>query len=179
MGRTYPVAMAGEGDGAMTRGLVAILVVALAALLSACGSSGDDITGFFMLIDEDGDIEGDWDNCSGTGGYDDLNEGTFANLENESGDRIGGTSLRNINGDDLDTLVAANTATSILGSDISDEEVKSAPEEFEGVSCIWIFEFEDVPESEIYVVEVGTRGEGTYTRAQLVEEDFFIAIGIS
>lgn len=162
----------------MTRRL-ATLAVVFASLLSACGSSGDDITGVFALIDYDGNMEGSWDECSGTGGYGDLDDGSFVKLENELGDRIGGSTLRSISEDDLDTLVAANHATSWAGSDMSDDEVRSGPEDYQGFMCVWMFEFEDVPEADVYVLEVGTRGEGTYTRAQLVEEDFFIAVGIS
>jgi hypothetical protein len=90
--------------------------------------------------------------CEGTGGYDDIGPGIQAAVKNETG-----------------KLLATG--------DVGPGEVVDASQGF--VVCELPFEIKDVPDSaKFYVVEVGDRGELSYSHEEMVEQGWQLALSL-
>lgn len=112
----------------------------LAMLLAACGTGGATLTGTLTLTSDD--LAGSDDNCSGTGGFGDIQQGMDVVIRDETGAIIG---------------------TSRVG-----------PGTRSGRHCEFGFEVVELPIAEFYTVEVGDRGDLTYSPEELSEMDWHI-----
>lgn len=133
------------------RRLVALVMLMPCVVTAGCGGGGGgggpkafDVTGALGLR---GDldsvayinlVEGDF--CMGTGGYDDIAEGTQVTIRDDSGKKVA-----------LGKLKAGK-----LGNDPTNDDLR----------CGFLFEISGVPGgSKIYSVEVSHRGEIDFTKA--------------
>lgn len=148
----------------------------IALTITSCGliGGGNTITGTVFLTDTDGGMGG-WDDCEGQGGYSDLSAGAFVNAKNEVGTVVGATSLENLNDDNLHILVDDEDAD---GGDFSTiEDIQENIRAFRDIICIFAFELE-VDDADVYVIQVGRRGDITYTKPQLETSDWEISLTI-
>lgn len=146
------------------------------AALTACGGSGDDsgqaITGTASLVSED--VAGDWDDCTGTGGYDDFGAGMDVTIRDEDGTIVGSGTTRNLTVDD-------QTVTTDPEADLSPLESAAMGAEMlpfmEGTACVIWF---DVPVegADFYEVSVGSRGEMTYSRDELEDIEWHVDLSL-
>lgn len=159
---------------------IVIITMALGLVLAACaGSTGDSVEGVVILTDFDsvsdgGDDMGTWNDCEGQGGYSDISDGINVSIEDQDGRRIGASSLQNIAESDLDRFVETQDD---FGE--STEEVLGLLKQLEGVVCVFTFQADSVEDAEIYVLKVGSRrGELSYTKEQMEEQDWFINVSL-
>lgn len=134
------------------------------------------IHGIFTLTDFE-DVAGSWDSCYGTGGYDDVSEGMFLSISDAKGTKVGGTSLRNVGPDDH-TWLAATPFMTDHGA--NEPDAGAVPEQLvalEGYVCVLVWDAEVKP-SDFYTIEIGHRGESTYSFKDLKAEDFVVASGL-
>jgi hypothetical protein len=145
------------------------LLPALALLLAACSppaasepstssavvpsaAAAHTIEGLFTLYQDD-PVEkssgGAERYCRGTGGYEDIVSGLEVVVRDQSGDIIAADELRY-------EPKGTQTAT----------------------RCEFVFTVEDVPDAPFYSVEVGNRGEVTYSRDDLAEADWTVDVQV-
>ena len=159
-------------------GRTATLGLVAALALGACGGGGDDeaapgttepefpiVSGTFALNGENmNDIDGNWTSCSGTGGYDDFRAGMDVTVRDGSGKIIGTGSARNMDpGDEPE----ANPITPL-------EFAAVAAKRADG--CTLKFEVPLVEAADFYAVEAGSRGDLTYSHAELEATDWWIQL---
>jgi hypothetical protein len=148
--------------------LLTIASIVAVALILALSTSGDSnsigasvgenfdqqvIHGTMTLIDTD--IAGDWDDCYGTGGYDDFGAGMNVTVRNGDGTIIGSVDARNLTSADPDAAEARDL------------------EYF----CTIAFDV-DVEAAEFYTVEAGHRGELSYSAKEMADEDWTVALSL-
>lgn len=104
------------------------------------------IQGTLTLSDDSVDI-GDNATCHGTGGYDDITAGLGVVVRDGAGVVL---------------------ATSALGSG-------SYPDVSDLSTCRFVFSVTNVPEASFYSIEVGHRGDLTYSFTELEERDWTVA----
>ncbi|MCD9623933.1 hypothetical protein [Rhabdothermincola salaria] len=163
-------------------GIVAAAVVSLGALaLALVVASEDDgltLTGEFALSDTDS-IRGGPETCSGTGGYSDFGPGMNVTVRNGSGEIVASGTSANIVIDEY----FGDNATEERGDGRSDDDSDDmSPEEladlmFEFLGCTVVFEV-DVPSEDFYVIEVGRRGELSYSRTELEERNWNVSLSL-
>lgn len=126
----------------MKRALVGTLIVmaALAVNIPASWADEHDIKGTFTLTDGVGGTD---TNCFGTGGYDDITKGLQVVVRNDRNKIL---------------------ATARLGAGKRNSTASTL-----GTRCTFKFTVKDVPESPFYAVEVGRRGELTYSAKELAK----------
>jgi len=135
--------------------LTGIALLALIALfVAACGAgptptpSAHTITGTFTLR-QDEVIDRSHDDCRGRGGYDDVAPGLGVTVKNETGVIIGTGAL-------VGTGRVAYGAT----------------------KCEYTFTVAGLPEANFYSIEVGRRGELTYSRAEIEAKTWHIEFSL-
>lgn len=160
--------------------------IGLGLLLAGCSSSGETLRGVFLLNAGDS-ISGDWDDCEGTGGYEDIDTGANVRIENEDGSLVGAARLRNVTEDDLGWLVDADRRMEWMGlaSEFDAPDASEAPPEMMQATlvlmhevlgtCALVWEAEDLEEAKVYSIEVASRGALTYTRREIVDRGFVVS----
>lgn len=117
------------------------------------------ITGSFTLIDSD--VVGTWDGCFGSGGYDDFGPGMNVTVRDGQGDVVGVGSTESLSEADR---------TGVWADDVTFSEDSS-------VSCVVKFTV-DVKPAEFYSVEVGSRGDLTYSAAELEAAGWHVELSL-
>ena len=133
-----------------------IPAVALLGLAACGGGGGQELSGTFTLIDSD--IAGDWQSCSGTGGYDDFGPGmdvTVRDGENE--------------------IIATGTTENLSSTEDADSEWASGDASY---FCTVKFSIDSLPRAEFYSIEVGHRGDLSYSRDELAEADWNVELSL-
>jgi len=167
---------------------VGLLVVAgvIAAVIAVTGGDDADqftIKGTSILIGEfgDSDVEGQWDDCQGTGGYDDFGAGQNVSVVDAEGKLIGSAQTQSLDKTILATIVELDSSAGELGLDSNDPAEAQAElldllqnmAELES-ACMVYFEVQ-VPTSDFYTIEVGRRGELDYSLAEMRERKFYVS----
>lgn len=117
------------------------------------------ITGSFTLIDAD--VAGTWNACAGTNGYDDFGPGMNVTVRDGEGKIVGVGNT--------EALTEADR-TGIWADDVEFSEGST-------VSCVVKFTVEVKP-SEFYSVEVGSRGELTYSADELEASGWHVELSL-
>ena len=157
----------GRRAGWLKVAAVAVPLVAIAGVVGTRGgdSSGTRLSGTFLLTDWS-EVSGDWDGCSGTGGYSDFGPGMNVTIRNGDGEIIATTATQS-GSDYLDEHEDPDENDDGRG-DITTLMENSGDMGFCAVR--WSVE---VPNDEaFYEVTIGRRGELTYSRSDLDEEDW-------
>lgn len=176
--RVWPVAV----------GLLAIAGVIAAVIAFTGGDDVDQLTikGTSLLLGEfgDSDVEGQWDDCQGTGGYSDFGAGQNVSVVDAEGTLIGSGTTQSLDETLLATIVELDASTDDLGLD-SDDPTEAQAELLEllesmaelEVACMVYFEVK-VPTSEFYSIEIGQRGELDYSLAEMRERNFYVSFSL-
>lgn len=118
-------------------------------------ADGDQITGTFTLTDSEG-FFGTWNSCIGEGGFSDFGPGMNVTVRDGDGSVIGSWSTRSLtNADD-----EAETARSL------------------DTWCIVAFEVELTDEADFYLINVGRRGEISFTRDELAAQNWRVELSL-
>jgi hypothetical protein len=150
-------------------GLVALVgVLATAALVARQPAAEDTITirGNFELVDSG--VSGEIDDCHGTDGFSDFGPGMNVTVKDSAGAIIGTASTRNAG---IEVLSEYIHAADPVGGDQSVASLR----EYGDVTCVVIFDVEVEP-SDFYAIEVGSRGELTYSAEELEAADHAVAL---
>lgn len=152
--------------------LGAVVILGAGFMVMRNRSASDEVTlrGYIML--EDSDLEGSWDSCHGTGGYNDMEAGAFVSLTDAAGTKVGGSSLRNVETSDYEWLSKTGFFTSKIPSD-----VPNSLEDLSSLFCMLVWDVAVKP-SDFYVLEVGTRGESTHNYKDLRANGFVIQLSL-
>lgn len=141
-------------------GVIAGLVVVcagIATLVAVTGGSAaagkQTLTGQFVLIDSD--ILGDWDSCFGSGGYDDFGAGMDVTVTDGDG-----------------KIIATGTTENLTEADEDADTAKEAD-----FFCVVKFATE-VPKVPFYEIEVGSRGDLSYSQEELAAEDWHVEMSL-
>ncbi len=153
------------------------VLVCAVLLLAACGGGGSggeqQLTGTVTVKDDD--ISGDWDDCSGTGGYDDIRAGLNVTVLDGEGAIVGTGSARN--------LTEADAGEMTLDKAIEDPDAPMTLELSAAFApaldgeCTLVFEV-PVKDAEFYVVKAGGRGELSYSHDELEERGWFVQLSL-
>lgn len=156
--------------------VVAVLLVGgvVAAVVRDGGEETELMSGTFTLNDDADSVIGSWNDCSGTGGYDDIGPGMNVTVRNGSGEIVATT--------DTVSLTREIVQTTTLGKpEMTDDEVDELVDTMETLVdiglCVVYFEV-DVPVTEFYEVGVGSRGELSYTFEELKDAGFSVNLSI-
>jgi hypothetical protein len=170
-------------------GIGCLIVFAIAGIVFASGGSDDShvirgVSGLFGEIGED-DIEGDWDDCQGTGGYSDFGPGQNVQVNDAEGNLIGSGKTESVSDARLADLVEMDRASDVFGlnENLSDEEAAQEMRDLlESGAELQIFCYvyweAEVPTSEFYSIEVGRRGELDYSFEEMAEQGFVVATSL-
>ncbi|MCP3423819.1 hypothetical protein [Nocardioides pinisoli] len=180
--------LVGAGVGA----LLLILVVG-GVLFSVLGDDGDGSTaaaksgktlrGIAVLFDTDGSVEGSWDDCEGTDGYDDFTSGMSLKITGTNDEIVGSGDVVNVTESNIDDVAQAELdGDNALGMDATTHEEATAElrdmlETGEGMSCILYFEAAIEP-SDYYSVELGSRGALNFSKADLEESGYVVGYSL-
>jgi hypothetical protein len=123
-------------------------------------------------------VIGNWDSCSGTGGYDDFGAGMDVTIRDQDGKIVANANTQSLDRDimsDLYTNVASEMDR-VFGSSTMSEGiallVDGATNSF-FTFCTVYYEAE-VPLREFYEIEVGSRGSLAYSKSELEEFSFVV-----
>lgn len=152
--------------------VVAIVVVGVVAM-NAGGGSGRELRGIFALYDEDFGIDGDFDDCEGTGGYDDFSAGRDITVRDGSGDIVGAGTLRNVT--DRDELAEYLVGTG-EADDVDDTVIDFVADTPEAV-CVLVTAF-DIDDADFYEIKIGRRGELSFSRDELAADDWYFSLSL-
>ena len=117
------------------------------------------ITGSFTLIDSG--VRGEWDACYGTKGYDDFGPGMTVTIRDGDGSIVGVGSTESLTEDDR------------IGMWADDVEFSEGAK----VSCVVKFSVE-VKLAEFYAVEVGSRGDISYSMDELETSGWHVELSL-
>lgn len=171
--------------------LLLALGVTAAALLLTSGddedeADGDLIRGVAILFDEDGGVEGEWDDCSGSGGYDDFSAGMRLSVKGAEDQIVGSGNVENVTEDNLEDVVQAEfDGDEPIGLD-EQEDPGAAQTELRtfltdiadsGIGCALYFEA-DVDRSAYYSIELGSRGDLSFSRDELAEQGYVVSMSL-
>lgn len=151
-------------------GVVAVVLLAV-VLVTQLGGGADAVTirGSMTLFDVGG-VEGDPDDCGGTGGYDDFGAGMNVTVRSSDDEIIGSGDTRNAPVDEqLEYLVAAGEIEE------GDEEARDLLENTANSVCVVLFDVE-ADEADFYAITVGSRGELSFSAEELADQDFAVAL---
>lgn len=125
------------------------------------------------------DVEGSWDSCKGTGGYSDVVAGASATIRDGEGNIVGQLTVRNFTTSTLDAMLTADQEYGFAGWGDDAEEAKSLIESTAqlGLSCLLYVEG-DVKDSDFYSFTFARRGELSYSREQLAEDDWWVGLSL-
>lgn len=132
--------------------------------LAACSGNAPNatLTGTFTLNDRE-NVRGDWNNCWGAGGYDDFAAGMNVTIRDQDGKIVGTGDARALGPRDLD-----NDARELqLAAEWAEAHAYDA--------CVLAFEL-PVKSADFYAVEVGRRGELTYSHDELESVGWFVTL---
>jgi hypothetical protein len=177
---------------AVIGGIALIAIVGLILGLTLIGGGDEKITvrGIYILktalsdiVDDDFSFTGQWDNCSGDGGYDDVNQGAYISVRDEDSKLVGSSSLENASTSNLDDLVKLNEVNQWWGEIEGDS---SAADEIEkgltsmadlGAACYLYFEVE-VLKRDFYEFTFAGRNPISYSHEQLRAKDFTVGVSL-
>jgi hypothetical protein len=160
---------------------VAVIVAVCAVVLLGRGDEQLRVRGVFILKDSE-NVVGGWDRCRGDGGYDDFGPGMNVTIRDGAGRIIGAGNTEAMRPlppdleaqiDDPDTTIAPEYMES------EDEVLMMAmlAKIYDGTQCFVYFEV-DVEEADFYSVEVGSRGDLTYSAEELADRDYWIELSL-
>ena len=161
-----------------------VLVGAIVAIVLVNGGEKKMYTlrGTSLLMDELGDVTGSWDDCQGSGGYDDFGPGQNVSVVDGQGNLIGSGNTQSVTNALLPVIVQMDRDAGAIGleattDDAAEDEARDLLQEMAdlGVACLLYFEIE-VPESDFYTVEVGSRGELDYSLDEMKSNNFVVAL---
>jgi hypothetical protein len=159
----------------MRRAIIMAGVLALAACGGGGGSDSLAVSGTFTLTDSEGFVGG-WDSCSGDGGYDDFGPGMNVTVRDGDGSIVGtGTteSLEDADAPDIEAEEGARGgADGALGI-----AAMMAKDLMDGTWCTVKFEV-PVKRAEFYEIEVGRRGELSYSYEELEDNDWWVELNL-
>lgn len=155
--------------------VLAIAVVGALVLVSLGGDDGPTMTGQFTLSDTES-ISGTAESCRGTGGYSDFGPGMNVTIRNGSGEIVASGNTSSL---DAEEQYGSDSDAAEQEEPEGDEEPMS-PQEladamFDFLGCTVVFEV-DVPTEDFYAIEVGRRGELSYSRQELEEKDWNVSL---
>jgi hypothetical protein len=173
---------------AVAAAVVVLALVVTVILLKTSSSEtsfgdGNKIQGIAVLFDPDS--VGTWDDCQGTGGYDDFGAGMSLTVTGKSSDETVGTgSVQNIDEGMLDQIVAMDwAADNLIGLDETKDPAAAKSEllqfltDSEGTACLLYFEA-DIESSPYYSVELGHRGALSYSQKELQARDYILSVDL-
>jgi hypothetical protein len=175
--------------GALVAALIAAAAVGVVIATgddgkSDAATSGDTMRGIAILFDTSGDVTGDWDDCEGTGGYSDFDAGMALTIKDKSGDLVGTGNVVNASDENLDDIVQADwDGDDPIGLDeqedlsAAESELRGFLSEMEGIGCLLYFEA-SIEDSDFYSVEMGSRGELSYSRDDLEKQGFVVSLSL-
>lgn len=131
------------------------------------------------VLSDSADVEGKWDSCSGTGGYSDFAVGAPATIRDGEGNIVGQLEVRNFDETTLGAMLAADATTGFAGWGDDPDAAKSLIDTGAalGISCHLYVEGE-VKDSDFYSFTFSHRGELSYSREQLAESDWWVALSL-
>ncbi len=167
----------------MRRSIGRSLATASAVLVatSCSGGGGQTIDGTFTLLEPVMDAPGG--PCSGEGGFSDIDSGLPVVVRDEDGSTIATTRLGAGQRVDFSAVLGPDDSSE-PGEDASTEErlVEAIEDtDFSDLDisyCQFTFELEEVSEAEFYAIEVGDRGEQTYSLDEMNEMDWTVAFSL-
>lgn len=140
--------------------------------------AGDQLRGVAVLFDMDGSIEGSWDDCEGTGGYGDFGAGMRLSVKGSDGEVVGSGDVTNVDESMMDTLSEMNDKSGWLSDGPeSPEDIEELLRDGEGFMCVLYFEA-DIKDSDFYAIELGSRGDLSYSREDLEENGFTVSFSL-
>lgn len=149
----------------------------------AAKANGKTLRGIALLFDTDGSVEGSWDSCEGTGGYDDFGAGMRLSVKGKSGEIVGSGSVVNITDENIaDVAQAELEGDSPIGLDSTtvesaETELRELLENGEDILCALYFEA-DIESSEYYSVELTDRGDLSYSRTELADQGYVVGFSL-
>lgn len=171
----------GNGNGRRRAVLIggvaaAVVLVGVTVLVLASGSDDPTLTGEFSLSDTDS-ISGSAESCRGTGGYSDFGPGMNVTVRDGSGEIIASSNTTSL---DVETYFGSDESSELEDEARSEGDDDMDPEEladlmFDVLGCTVTFEVQ-VPEADFYAIEVGRRGELSYSRDELAERDWNVSL---
>lgn len=176
--RRRMLALVGAGVG------VVVLVAAALAVTGTIGNQGHTINGTWTLTGDEGTTEGNWDSCSGTGGYDDFTAGTPITIRNGEGNIVGSGDVKNFTQETLELTVAAQEDydTGLGLDDTGDDPAASTKDVLEKladatVACVLYFTA-DVDDADYYTLTLSRRGDISFSRADLEKNGWWVALSL-
>jgi hypothetical protein len=138
-------------------------IAAMGLVLVACGGNGDegaeaspspshDLGGVFTISGDSDSVLQRESQCTGTGGYDDIRNGTQVRVSDEDGELLAVGSL----GEGL----VSQDSTPIF------------------TKCHFPISVSDVPEARFYSIEVSHRGEISYSKAELEQRNWNVEFNL-
>lgn len=159
-------------------GIVVAVAILAALLVPSLFFSSHRVEGTIMLITSSpNSVQGQWDDCSGQGGYGDIRAGAPATMRDGAGNVVGTLSTKNLN-----DVILAELAAELrpVGMGATPEAIISNIEKSNAVvsvACILHFSGE-VKDAEFYTFEFSNRGEFTYSRAELNDLGWYIQLSL-
>jgi len=169
--------------------LLSVAVVIVTALFVGEGrggggdADGDSIRGVAVLVDTSGDVTGSWDDCEGTGGYDDFSAGMRLSIKGGNDEIVGTGHVVNVDESRLEDVVKADWDGKAIGLEHTDDmdaatdELRDLLESGEGTMCMLYFEA-DVDRSDYYSIELGSRGDLSFSRKELADDGYVVGISL-
>lgn len=139
----------------MRRTILALLAVAVAAACNPQLLPPARAIGGVLILDQRDPVERGGGECRGTGGYADLRSGVEVTLRDAGGTVLDTTRLR------------ARAAPTDASGQVSPPERRR---------CTWEFSFRDLPDHPSYSLEIGERGEVSYTREELEAANWTVQV---
>lgn len=158
--------------------MVAFLVVGVMGLvgLALIRGSGDSFgaKGILALLDSDvrgPSIEGDFDACKGSGGYQDVSSGLGVTVRNDDGKIVGSGTFRNVKSEDelMEYLVGAGQVKAGKDAEWMLDFIKDV-----GVMCVLVTNFE-MTKANFYEFGIGRRGTISMSHDDFVADDYYFS----
>ena len=119
-------------------------------------------------------ISGNWDDCSGQGGYSDFERGAPTAIKDENGNTVGSIEARNLS---ESTLAALASELRPTGLGATPEEIISAVKKYQEVTCI-LYLSGDVDDADYYTLTFSHRGDFTYSRQKLESQNWYVEMSL-
>lgn len=139
-------------------------LILVSILVAACGQAaspspaGQALTGTFELFNGQGNpVQRTDTDCRGTGGYSDIHAGISAVVRDDKG-----------------TIVGSSRLTPLPEQKAADGRIDFR----ERNTCRFEFTIPQLPEAPFYTIEVGDRGELTYSRADLEAQGWTVELNL-
>jgi hypothetical protein len=191
-----PVASPARSKNLLIGGGIAAAVLALVGVGVAFALVGEDdggsatangktLRGISILVDSDGGVEGSWDDCQGTEGYDDFGTGMRLSVKGASDEIVGTGDVVNVTEENIEDVVRAEFDSGDeqpIGLDATTEkagveELRDLLEETEGFLCLLYFEA-NIEASDYYAVELASRGDLSFSRAELADQGYVVGVSL-